>query len=336
VSGHLRRRQFITLLGGAAAWPLAAHAQQQAMPVIGVLGAAPALIGEKRMLGFHRGLSENGYIEGQNVAISYIQAEGQTDRLRALAMELVQRRVSVIVIPGSGTAALAAKDATTTIPIVFSTTTDPVKLGLISSLSRPGGNLTGMYYFLTDLGGKRLGVLRELMPRATAVAVLANPLNTVTETGLQNIQAAARDLGLKLHILNASNDVDVDAAFAVIARDQPDGFMQINDPFLITRRTQIILSAARHALPAIYSNREWVDAGGLMSYSTNFLEVYHQLGVYTARILKGAKPAELPVTQSTSFELVINLQSARALALQIPPTLLARADEVIECFAASS
>jgi putative ABC transport system substrate-binding protein len=206
----------------------------------------------------------------------------------------------------------------------------PVKLGLISSLSRPGGNLTGMYYFLSELGGKRLGVLRELVPRATAVAVLANPLNPITEVGLQNVQTAARDLGLKLHILSASNDTEIDAAFAAIARDRPDGFMPINDPFLTTRRTQIVLSAARHAVPAIYSNREYTEAGGLMSYSTNFLEVYHQLGVYTARILKGIKLADLPVVQSTSFELVINLQSARALGLQIPPMLLARADDVIE------
>jgi putative ABC transport system substrate-binding protein len=325
----INRREFITLLG-AAAWPLAARAQQPAMPVIGVLGAAPALIGEKRMLAFRRGLSESGYIEGQNVAILYLRAEGRFDRLPALAAELVQRQVSVVVTPNSNAAALAAKAATTTIPIVFSVTADPVKLGLISSLSRPGGNLTGMNYFLTDLGGKRLGFLRELAPDAMTVAVLANPLNPLTELGVQNVQAGARDLGLKLHILNASNDSDINAAFETVARERPDAFMLINDPFLTTRRTQIVLSVARLAVPAIYSNREYAEAGGLMSYSTNFLEVYHQLGVYTGRILKGTKPADLPVVQSTNFELVINLQAARALGLEIPPMLLARADEVIE------
>jgi putative ABC transport system substrate-binding protein len=323
------RREFITLLGSASAvWPLAARAQQ--MPVIGVLGAAPALIEEKRMLPFHRGLSEIGYTEGQNVAVSYLRAEGQYDRLAMLAADFVRRQVSVIVTPNSVAGALAAKAATTTIPIVFSVTADPVRLGLVSSLARPEGNLTGVNFFITDLGAKRLGLLHELVPGAAIVAVLANPANPVTDLGLQDVQAAARAIGLKIRILNASNVGEIDAAFGTLARERPDAFMVINDPLFTSRRTQIVLLATRHAVPAIYSSRDYAEAGGLMSYSTNFSEVYYQIGVYTGRILKGAKPADLPVAQSTKFELVINLQAARALSLEVPPMLLARADEVIE------
>jgi ABC-type uncharacterized transport system substrate-binding protein len=325
------RREFITLLGGAAAaWPFAARAQQPAMPVIGVLGAAPASIGEKRMLPFHRGLSESGYIDGQNVAVSYLRAEGQYDRLAALTAELVRREVSVIVAPNSAPAALAAKAATNTIPIVFSVATDPVKLGLVSSLARPGGNMTGIYFFLTDLGGKRLGIMRELLPTATTVAVLTNPASPTTGLGVQDVQAAADAIGMKVRVFNASTPDEIDTAFATSARERADAFLVITDPFLTSRRTQIVLLAARHAVPAIYSNREYAEAGGLMSYSTNFSEVYHQLGAYTGRILKGAGLAELPVVQSTKFELVINLQAAKALGLEISPMLLARADEVIE------
>jgi putative ABC transport system substrate-binding protein len=326
----LRRREFITLLGGAAAgWPLAARAQQPAMPVIGVLNAAPALIGEKRILAFHRGLSESGYGEGRNVAVSYLGAEGKNDRLAALAAEFVRRQVSVIVVP-SAPATLVAKTATTTIPIVFSAATDPVRLGIVRSLARPSGNLTGVYYFSLDLGAKRLGLLRELVPAAASVAVLTNPASSTTELGLKDVQAAAHAIGLNVHVLTASNVGEIDTAFATFARERPDTLIQINDPFLSSRRTQIVLLAARHAVPAIYSNREYVEAGGLMSYSTNFSEVYHQLGVYTGRILKGANPADLPVVQSTKFELIINMQAAKALGLTVPDALLARADEVIE------
>ena len=326
----MRRREFISLLGGAAAWPLAARAQQQAMPVIGVLGATPAQITERRMRAFRQGLSESGYTEGQNVAVSYLRAEGQYDRLPALAAEFVRRQVSVIVAANSNAAVLAAKAATKTIPVVFSVSADPVGLGLVSSLARPGGNVTGMSYFLTDLGGKRLGVLHEIVPGAATVAVLSNPANPTTELGLQEVQAAAQPLGLKVRVLSASNVGGLDNALATFARERPDAFMVINDPFLSSRRTQIVLLAARHALPAIYTNREYVEAGGLMSYGTSFSEIYHQLGAYTGRILKGANPADLPVVQSTKFELVINLQAAKALGLDIPATLLARADEVIE------
>jgi len=326
----MRRREFISLLGGAAAWPLAARAQQQAMPVIGVLGATPAQITERRMRAFRQGLSESGYTEGQNVAVSYLRAEGQYDRLPALAAEFVRRQVSVIVAANSNAAVLAAKAATKTIPVVFSVSADPVGLGLVSSLARPGGNVTGMSYFLTDLGGKRLGVLHEIVPGAATVAVLSNPANPTTELGLQEVRAAAQPLGLKVRVLSASNVGGLDNALATFARERPDAFMVINDPFLSSRRTQIVLLAARHALPAIYTNREYVEAGGLMSYGTSFSEIYHQLGAYTGRILKGANPADLPVVQSTKFELVINLQAAKALGLDIPATLLARADEVIE------
>jgi putative tryptophan/tyrosine transport system substrate-binding protein len=242
----MRRREFITLVGGAAvAWPLAARAQQPAMPVIGVLSAAPAVIGEKRMPAFYRGLSESGYSEGQNVTVSYLDAEGRNDRLAALAAEFVRRQVSVIVTPNSAPAALAAKAATTTIPIVFSVATDPVRLGIVPSLARPGGNLTGEYFFLTNLGAKRLGLLHELVPAATSIAVLTNPASPTTELAVQDVQAAAHAVGLKVRVLNASNAGEIDTAFATFARERPDAFMPINDPFLSTRRTQIV--CWRHA-----------------------------------------------------------------------------------------
>jgi len=327
----VRRRDFITLFGGAAAsWPLAAHAQQPAMPVVGILGAAPALIGEKRMLPFHRGLSESGYSGGQNVALSYLRAEGQYDRLPQLAAELVRRQVSVIVAPNSVAGALAAKNATTTIPIVFSVTADPVRVGLVVNIARPDGNVTGAYSFTSELGAKRLGLLHELVPSAASVAVLANRANPITELGLQNVQAAARAIGLRVHILKASTAGEIDTAFAEVARERPDAFMTINDPLFSSRRTQIVLLAARHAVPAIYNTHEFVEAGGLMSYSPDLSEIYHQLGTYTGRILKGARPTDLPVVQSTKFELAINLQAAKALGLEVPPMLLARADVVIE------
>ena len=327
----MRRRDFITLFGGAAAsWPLAAHAQQPAMPVVGILGAAPALIGEKRMLPFHRGLSESGYSGGQNVALSYLRAEGQYDRLPQLAAELVRRQVSVIVAPNSVAGALAAKNATTTIPIVFSVTADPVRVGLVVNIARPDGNVTGAYSFTSELGAKRLGLLHELVPSAASVAVLANRANPITELGLQNVQAAARAIGLRVHILKASTAGEIDTAFAEVARERPDAFMTINDPLFSSRRTQIVLLAARHAVPAIYNTHEFVEAGGLMSYSPDLSEIYHQLGTYTGRILKGARPTDLPVVQSTKFELVINAQTARMLGLTVPDKLLALADQVIE------
>ena len=262
------------------------------------------------------------------MVLSYLRAEGQYDRLPELAAELVRRRVSVIVTPNSVAAAQAAKAATTAVPIVFSSTADPVRLGLVSSVARPGGNVTGVYSFTTDLGAKRLGLLRELVPAAANVAVLANLANPITDLGLQNVQSAARDVGLKIHILKATNAGEIDAAFGAFAREPPDALLTINDPLFSSRRTQIVLLAARHAVPAI--TREFAEAGGLMSYSPDLSEIYHQLGAYVGRILKGASPADLPVVQSTKFELVINLQAAKVLGLEIPPMLLARADEVIE------
>jgi putative ABC transport system substrate-binding protein len=327
--GRLKRREFITLAGAAAATlPLAARAQP--MPVIGILATSPTQISENRMRFFHRGLSESGYIDGRNTTISYLQADGRYDGLPGLAVEFVRRQVSVIVTPNFAPAALAAKAATKTIPIVFSVAVDPVKIGLVASLARPGGNLTGMNYFLADLGGKRLGLLRELVPGAATVAVLSNPTNPFGEPALRDMQAAAPAIGLQIRVLNASNAAEIDAAFATVARERPDALMNINDAFLVNRRTQVVLLAARHGLPALYSSREWAEAGGLISYGTYFSEVYHQLGAYTGRILKGANPADLPVVQSTKFELVINLQSARALSLEVPANLLARADDVIE------
>jgi putative ABC transport system substrate-binding protein len=325
----MNRREIITLLGGAGiSWPLAARAQQ--MPVIGMLVTAPAIIEEKRMAAYRRGLGESGYVEGQNVVIDYFQADNQYERLPILAADLVRRRVSVIVTPNSESAALAATAATGTIPIVFSVTDDPVRVGLVASLARPGSNATGVNFFSTELGPKRLGLLREILPAVATVAVLVNPTNPTSEIGLQQVQAAARASGLKLRILSADDSRQIDAAFEDIARERPDGFMLINDPLFTSRRIQIIILAARHSLPAIYSTRDYPEAGGLMSYAASMAEVYGQLGVYTGRILKGAKPAELPVVQSTKFELVINTQTAKSLGISIPETMLAQADEVIE------
>jgi putative ABC transport system substrate-binding protein len=282
------------------------------------------------MAAYRRGLGESGYVEGQNVVIDYFQADNQYERLPILAADLVRRRVSVIVTPNSESAALAATAATGTIPIVFSVTDDPVRVGLVASLARPGSNATGVNFFSTELGPKRLGLLREILPAVATVAVLVNPTNPTSEIGLQQVQAAARASGLKLRILSADDSRQIDAAFEDIARERPDGFMLINDPLFTSRRIQIIILAARHSLPAIYSTRDYPEAGGLMSYAASMAEVYGQLGVYTGRILKGAKPAELPVVQSTKFELVINTQTAKSLGISIPETMLAQADEVIE------
>jgi putative ABC transport system substrate-binding protein len=328
----MRRREFITLLGGMAAdWPLAAQAQQPAMPVIGLLDTRSPEALTDRLRGFRQGLKDTGYVEGENVAIEYRWAENQLDRLQVLAAELVRRRVAVIATSGGPAVAFAAKAATTTIPIVFAVADDPVRLGLVASLARPDGNLTGINFLVGELTAKRLGLLRELVPGAGRVAVLVNPANTAnTETTLRDAEPAARAVGLQVQILKASTSREIEAAFATFVRERPDALFVGNDAFFNARRVQLVLLAGRHGLPAIYWDREFAEAGGLMSYGSNIVDVYRQVGVYAGRILKGAKPADLPVVQSTKFELVINAVTARMLGLDVPPTLLARADEVIE------
>ena len=327
----MRRRQFITLLGGAAvSWPLAARAQQPTMPVTGFLHPTSLDAYADRLRPFREGLKDAGFIEGENVAIEYRWAENQTDRLPALAAELARRQVAVIAAPGPP-AALAAKAATTTIPIVFLMNEDPVRLGLVASLARPGGNLTGVNLFSGELVAKRLELLREFVPAATRVAVLVNPANAANaETTLRDVEVAARALGLQIQALNASTSREIDAAFATFVRQQPDALFVGPDPFFSPRRVQLAILAARHAVPASASSREFPEAGGLMSYGPNVADTYRQVGVYTGRILKGAKPADLPVVQASKFGLVINAHTARALGLIVPPTLLAGADEVIE------
>jgi putative tryptophan/tyrosine transport system substrate-binding protein len=327
----VKRRAFITLLGGAAVWPLAARAQQPTMPVIGFLDPRSADAMTDRLRGFRRGLKDTGYVEGENVSIEYRWAENQMDRLPALAAELVRRRVALITTSGGPAVVFAAKAATTTIPIVFLVPEDPVKLGFVASLARPGGNLTGINFFLGELTAKRLELLRELVPGAARVAVLVNPANaTNTETTLRDVEPAARAMGLQIQVLNASTSREIDAAFANIARERPDALFVGNDAFFNARRVQLVLLAGRHGLPAVYWDREFAEAGGLMTYGSNIVDVYRQVGDYAGRILKGAKPADLPVVQSSKFELVINAQTARMLGLTVPPTLLAAADEVVE------
>ena len=328
----MKRREFITLLGGAAAtWPLVARAQQSAMPVIGFLHPASIDVLADRVRAFRQGLKDTGFIEGENVAIEYRWAEDQIERLPALAAELVRRKVTVIAAVGGNVPALAAKTATTTIPIVFAVGEDPVGLSLVASIARPEGNLTGINFLAAELNAKRLELLRELVPGAVRVAVLINPDNAVNaETTLRDVQAAARAVGLQIPIIRASTSREIDAAFATMVRERPDALLVGGDPFFNSRRVQLVLLAARHAVSAIYSSREFADAGGLMSYGPNFLDTFRQVGVYVGRILKGAKPADLPVVQSSKFELVINAQTARVLGLTVPPALIARADEVIE------
>jgi putative ABC transport system substrate-binding protein len=330
MASQIGRRKFLaTLLGGAAAgWPLAARAQQPAMPVVGFLHTSTAAPFLDMVGAFRKGLNEAGFIEGQNVAIEYRWAEFQYDRLPALAADLVARRVTVISVFGPP-AALAAKAATVTIPIVFSVGVDPVDTGLVASLNRPGGNLTGVTLLTASLGAKRVGLLRELIPKADLMAVL---VNTTSEgmTQAKDVQDAARKAGLRAIVLNAATDADIDAAFATLSRQRIGGLMVGGDQFLDTRRDRIVALAARHSMPTIYHRRVFVAGGGLMSYGTSIADVYRHVGVYTGRILKGEKPADLPVLQPTKFELVINLKAANALGLTIPPGVLAIADEVIE------
>ena len=327
----MKRREFIAALGGAAvAWPVSAHAQQPAMPVIGVLDARSPGTTENPLRAFREGLKDTGYIVGENVALEYRWAEDQIDRLPALTADLVQRRATVIFAI-SPTAALAAKAAIATIPIVFIVNEDPVRLGLVASLARPGGNLTGINILSAEVTATRLDLLRELMPSATRVSVLVNPVNaTNTDTTLREMAAAARTTGLQVKVLNASTSREIEAAFATLLHERPDALFVGAEPYFYGRRVQLVVLAASHRLPAIYSQRDFVEAGGLMSYGTNIADAFRQIGVYAGRILKGTKPADLPVVQASKFELVINLPTARVLGLEVPPMLLARADEVIE------
>jgi putative ABC transport system substrate-binding protein len=326
------RREFITLLGSAAAaWPIAARAQQPAMPVIGFLSVTAAGEQHHWLAAFQQGLSETGYVEGQNVSIEYRWAEGQYNRLPELADDLVRRRVSVIVTLASPPAALAAKAATMAIPIVFSVGEDPVGFGLVASLARPGGNATGINFFVAELTAKKLGLLRELLPKAARIGVLVNPSNVVTaESAVRDVKAAAPAIGLQIQVLNASNGDEIDAAFATLVSERADALLVAPDAVLNSRRVQIAILAARHSVPAMYTVRDYAEAGGLISYGANVTDSVRQQGVYAGRILKGTKPADLPVQQPTKFEMVINLTTAKVLGLPIPPTLIARADEVIE------
>ena len=326
----MTRRAFISLLGGAAAWPLAVRAQQPAMPVIGFLHGASPVAWTDQLRGFHRGLKDAGFVEGENVAIVYRWAEGQYDRLPALVADLTSRQVTVLVaITTLG--ALAAKAATTTIPIVFLSADDPARLGLVTSLARPGGNATGINFFGLELAAKRLELLRELVPAATRVAVLVNPANPVTaESTVRAVETAASATGLQIQVLNASTSREIDAAFSSLARDRPDALYIGAEQLFTSRSVQLVQLAARLAIPAMYSGRQFTNCGGLISYAADITDAYRQVGVYTGRILKGAKPPDLPVVQSSKFELVINHQTARMLGLAVPDKLLVAADEVIE------
>jgi putative tryptophan/tyrosine transport system substrate-binding protein len=328
----MKRREFIRLLGGAAAaWPLAARAQQPAMPVVGFLSARSADVSARGVAAFRKGLNETGYVEGQNVIVEYHWLEGQYDRLPSLMADLVHRRVAVIATPGVTAAAQAAKAATTTIQIVFGVGDDPVKLGLVASLAQPGGNLTGINFFTAQVVAKRLGLLRDLVPKAVHVAVLVNPANApIAEATLRDIPEAARVLGLRIQVLNASTSREIEAAFVMLAREPADALFIAPDGFFIARRVQFATLAARDRIPTTCSNRDMVEAGLLMSYGADNLDMWHRVGAYTGQVLQGAKPADLPVLQSTKFEFVINLQTARALGIEVPNSIQLLADEVIE------
>jgi putative tryptophan/tyrosine transport system substrate-binding protein len=326
----MRRRQFITLLGGAAAmWPLTVQAQQPAMPVIGYLGAGSPLATASTVAILRQTLADAGYVERRNVAIEYRHAEGDYDRLPALAADLVRRQVAVIVAVPTP-AAVAAKAATATIPIVFVGGEDPVKVGLVANLARPGGNVTGASLLFAELGPKQLGLLRELVPTAARVGLLVNPSNMNAGDVTKDVTAAGAAMGLQIEVVQAGNILEIDAAFASLVRKRVDALVTGTDSFFFNRRLQLATLATRHAIPAVYNAREYAEAGGLMTYGTSLIEAFRQVGAYTVRILQGAKPADLPVVQSSKFEFVINLSTARALGLEIPPTVLARADEVIE------
>jgi putative tryptophan/tyrosine transport system substrate-binding protein len=326
---HLKRREFITLLGGAAAWPLAARAQQPALPVVGFVNAGSS--DAPLAAAFRKGLNEAGYVEGQNVTVEYHWLEGHFDRLPGLIAELVRRRVAVIATPGGNFATLAAKAATTTIPIVFGVGEDPVKLGLVTNLARPDGNTTGISFFTLEVAAKRLGLLHDLVPRAVHIAVLVNPANVPTaEATLRDMPEAARALGLQIQFLNASTIHEIEAAFADLVRDRAEALFVAGDTFFVGRRVQFATLAARYGIPAAYPGREFVEVGGLMSYATDRADMFRQVGVYTGQILKGAKLADMPVLQSTKFEFVINLQTARALGIEVPNSIQLLADEVIE------
>jgi putative ABC transport system substrate-binding protein len=323
------RRAVITLLGGATAWPLAARAQQPAMPVIGFLSVQTPEANTEALRGFRQGLKEVGHVEGDNVTVIYRWAEGRLDRLPELGADLTRRRVAVLATFGNAPA-LAAKAATSTIPIVFGVSEDPVAMGLVTSLARPGGNLTGFSYLSTELAAKRLELLRQLMPGATKVAVLADPTVPPTATILREVEKAAGAMGLQTKVFKASSSGEINAAFATLARERSDALF-VGGGFLFSiRRVQLVHLASRYLIPAIYQGRQWTEAGGLMSYGANTLDVHRQIGVYAGRILKGAKPADLPVEQASKFELVINAEIARMHGLAVPPSLLAIADEVIE------
>jgi putative tryptophan/tyrosine transport system substrate-binding protein len=332
MASYLGRRKFLATLGGvAAAWPLAARAQQSTMPVIGFLNPYSPNGQSDRLRGFRQGLAETGYVEGVSLAIEHRWAEGQFDQLPTLAAELARRQVAVIAATGSIAAASAAKAATTTIPVVFVVAEDPVRVGLVASLAQPGGNLTGINFLSAELVAKRLELLRELVPGTARLAVLVNPANAInTETTLRDVQAAARAIGLQIQVLNASTNGEINTAFASLGRERPDALFVGGDAFFNTRRVHLVNLASRHAIPAAYAERVFPEIGGLMSYGTDIVDAYRQVGSYAGRILKGAKPADLPVMQATKFELVINVESARMVGLTVPSSLLAIADEVIE------
>jgi ABC-type uncharacterized transport system substrate-binding protein len=328
----MNRREFITLIGGAAAaWPLAARAQQSALPVIGYLEIRSPDTQADRLRAFRQGLKDTGYVEGENVRIEYRWAENQVDRLPMLAAELVRQRVNVIATTGGERVALAAKAATTTIPIVFGVSQDPVPFGLVASHNRPGGNATGVNFMVTELGSKQLGLLHELVPAAARVGLLVNPKSPGgAERAMRDVAGAASAIGLQIDVVGASDNREIESVFGTLIHNKADALLVGPDAFLVSRRLQLAILAARHAIPAVYNVREYPEAGGLMSYGTNARDAYRQIGVYVGRILKGAKPEDLPVVQSSKFELVINLSTARALGIEVPPNLLARADEVIE------